>query len=175
MKRIAVGTFTWRGKTTPIAIRRHQDGLFLQRLYFAGEVHHAAEIDRGADPKIREQERTLAERLISELSATEFQPENYEDEYRKRVLKANRAEDRGPGDRTRRGRDPANDDRPGRNLEGEPRTEGTSEGGCYQSRAEDHARQAARPPTPSVVDSVGHGSPNGTARRQGRLFWFTRT
>ena len=25
-KRIAVGTFTWRGKTTPIAIRRHQEG-----------------------------------------------------------------------------------------------------------------------------------------------------
>jgi DNA end-binding protein Ku len=86
--RIAVGTFTWRGKTTPIAIRRHQDGLLLQRLYFAEEVHSAAEIDRGADPKIRDQERTLAERLISELSATEFHPENYEDEYRKRLLKA---------------------------------------------------------------------------------------
>jgi DNA end-binding protein Ku len=86
--RVAVGTFTWRGKTTPIAIRVHQDGLLLQRLYFANEVYKAVEIDRGADPKIRDQERTLAERLISELSATEFHPENYEDEYRKRVLKA---------------------------------------------------------------------------------------
>jgi DNA end-binding protein Ku len=66
----------------------HQDGLLLQRLYFAGEVYNAAEIDRGAEPKIRDQERTLAERLISELSATEFHPENYADEYRKRVLKA---------------------------------------------------------------------------------------
>jgi DNA end-binding protein Ku len=53
-RRIAVGTFTWRRKTTPIAIRRHQDGLVLQRLYFADEVHNAAEIDRGADPKIRD-------------------------------------------------------------------------------------------------------------------------
>jgi DNA end-binding protein Ku len=87
-RRVAVGTFTWRGKTTPIAIRLHQDGLLLQRLYFAGEVYNAAEIDRGAEPKIRDQERTLAERLISELSATEFHPENYEDEYRKRLLKA---------------------------------------------------------------------------------------
>src|SRR5262245_6164561 len=86
--RVAVGTFTWRGKTTPVAIRRHQDGLLLQRLYFAGEVHDAGEVDRGADPKIRDQERTLAERLISELSAAEFHPENYEDEYRKRLLKA---------------------------------------------------------------------------------------
>jgi DNA end-binding protein Ku len=87
-QRVAVGTFTWRGKTTPIAIRVHQEGLLLQRLYFAGEVYDAGEIDRGADPKIRDQERTLAERLISELSGTEFHPENYEDEYRKRLLKA---------------------------------------------------------------------------------------
>jgi DNA end-binding protein Ku len=86
--RVAVGTFTWRGKTTPIAIRVHQDGLALQRLYFADEIQNAAEIDRGTDPKIRDQERTLAERLISELASTEFQPENYEDEYRKRLLKA---------------------------------------------------------------------------------------
>jgi DNA end-binding protein Ku len=86
--RVAVGTFTWRGKTTPIAIRVHQDGLLLQRLYFAGEVHNAAEIDRGSEQKLRDQERMLAERLITELSGTEFHPENYEDEYRKRVLKA---------------------------------------------------------------------------------------
>ena len=52
--RVAVGTFTWRGKTTPIAIRIHQDGLLLQRLYFADEVQDASEIDRGADPKIRD-------------------------------------------------------------------------------------------------------------------------
>jgi DNA end-binding protein Ku len=87
-KRVAVGTFTWRGKTTPIAIRVHQNGLLLQRLYFAGEVHALSDIDRGPEQKIRDQERTLAERLISELSATEFHPENYKDEYRKRVLKA---------------------------------------------------------------------------------------
>jgi DNA end-binding protein Ku len=86
--RLAVGTFTWRGKTTPMAIRVHQEGLLLQRLYFAGEVHDSAEIERGAQPTIRDQERTLAERLINELSEPEFHPESYEDEYRKRVLKA---------------------------------------------------------------------------------------
>lgn len=86
--RSAVGTFTWRGKTTPITIRLHQDGLILQRLYFADEVHDGGEIDRGAEPKIRDQERTLAERLIRELTSPEFQPQSYEDEYRKRLLKA---------------------------------------------------------------------------------------
>ena len=39
--RVAIGSFTWRGKTTPIAIRVHQVGLLLQRLYFAGEVYDA--------------------------------------------------------------------------------------------------------------------------------------
>jgi DNA end-binding protein Ku len=87
-RRIAVGTFTWRGKTTPIAIRVHQDGLVLQRLHFGNEVYNAAEIDQGGEPKIRDQERTLAERLITELSETEFHPEKYEDEYRQRLLKA---------------------------------------------------------------------------------------
>jgi non-homologous end joining protein Ku len=48
--------------------------------YFADEVHNATEIAQGAEPKIRDQERTLAERLISELSETEFQPEKYEDQ-----------------------------------------------------------------------------------------------
>ncbi|HWC02670.1 MAG TPA: Ku protein [Methylomirabilota bacterium] len=86
--RVAVGTFTWRGKTTPIAIRSEQDGLILQRLFFADEVHDRMEIEQGAAPKLREQERTLAERLIEELSAAEFHPEAYEDDYRKRVLKA---------------------------------------------------------------------------------------
>jgi DNA end-binding protein Ku len=50
-KRIAVGTFTWRGKTTPIAIRVHQAGLLPQRLYFADEIHNAAEIDRAPSPR----------------------------------------------------------------------------------------------------------------------------
>jgi DNA end-binding protein Ku len=50
-QRVVVGTFTWRGKTTPIAIRAHQNGLLLQRLHFADEVQNAAEIDQGAAPK----------------------------------------------------------------------------------------------------------------------------
>ena len=110
-----------------------------------------AEIDRGAEPKIRDQERTLAERLISELSGTEF----HAGELRGRVPKAppegDRAEDRRSGDRARRGRGPACDDRPGRDTQGEPRTEGAGEGGSYQGRSEDHVREAASPPAPRVV------------------------
>ena len=147
--RVAVGTFTWRGKTTPIAIRRHQDGLLLQRLYFADEVHNAAEIDRGAEPKIRDQERTLAERLISELSGTEFQPENYEDEYRKRLLKA--IEQKVAGQEIERveveARPPTTD------CAGEPRTEGVGEGARRRSQSRSPRRRSGRPagcPSPKL-------------------------
>jgi non-homologous end joining protein Ku len=58
-RRIAVGTFISRGKTTPIAICPHQDGLLLRRLYFANEVYNATEIDQGAEPKIRDQSGRL--------------------------------------------------------------------------------------------------------------------
>ena len=115
-RRIAVGAFTWRGKTTPIAIRVHQDGLLLQRLYFADEVYNATEIDRGADPKIRDQERTLPERLISELSETEFQPEKYERTSTGRTS-SRQSNRRLPVRRSaRRGRSSASDDRSGRDA-----------------------------------------------------------
>ena len=51
-------------------------------------VQALSEIDMGAAPKLRDQELTLAERLISEVSGTELHPERYEDEYRKRLVKA---------------------------------------------------------------------------------------
>jgi DNA end-binding protein Ku len=85
---LGAGKHDNRGYRVLVRALEHQGGLLLQRLYFAGEVQDVSEIDHGAAPAIRDQERTLAERLISELSATEFHPENYEDEYRKRLAKA---------------------------------------------------------------------------------------
>ena len=96
--RMAVGTFTWRGKTTPIAIRLHQDGLLLQRLYFADEVQDASEIDRGAEPKIRDQERTLAERLIGRAGRDRVPPGALRGRVPEARPEGHRTEDRGSGD-----------------------------------------------------------------------------
>ena len=96
--RMAVGTFTWRGKTTPIAIRLHQDGLLLQRLYFADEVQDASEIDRGANPKIRDQERTLAERLIGRAGRDRVPPGALRGRVPEARPEGHRTEDRGSGD-----------------------------------------------------------------------------
>ena len=96
--RMAVGTFTWRGKTTPIAIRLHQDGLLLQRLYFGDEVQNASEIDRGGEPKIRDQERTLAERLIGRAGRDRVPPGALRGRVPEARPEGHRTEDRGSGD-----------------------------------------------------------------------------
>ena len=67
-------------------IRSSQNGLMLHTMYFADEVRDFNEIEKGESAKISGAETNLAMRLIDELSNDQFKPENYEDEYRQRVL-----------------------------------------------------------------------------------------
>ncbi|MBI2155052.1 MAG: Ku protein [Candidatus Rokubacteria bacterium] len=84
--RVALAKFVMRGKESLVLIRPAQSGLMLHTMYFADEVRDFGEIDKGASAKIKEGELELALRLIDELSNGEFKPEQYEDEYRLRVL-----------------------------------------------------------------------------------------
>lgn len=58
----------------------------LHTMYFADEVRNFGEIDKGASAKIKDGEMDLAVKLVEDLSNTEFKPEQYQDEYRLRVL-----------------------------------------------------------------------------------------
>ena len=58
----------------------------LHTMYFADEVRDFGEIEKGKSVKLRDGELQLAERLIDELSHDEFKPEQYQDDYRNRVL-----------------------------------------------------------------------------------------
>ncbi|MGH7299058.1 MAG: Ku protein [Candidatus Rokuibacteriota bacterium] len=84
--RVALATFVMRGKESLVLVRPAQDGLMLHTMYFADEVRDFGEIEKGKSVKLREGELQLAERLIDELSHDEFKPEQYQDEYRGRVL-----------------------------------------------------------------------------------------
>ncbi len=84
--RVALAKFVMRGKESLVLIRPAEAGLMLHTMYFADEVRNFGEIDKGHSAKIKEGELELALRLIDELSNDEFKPENYEDEYRVRVL-----------------------------------------------------------------------------------------
>lgn len=84
--RVALAKFVMRGKESLVLIRPAQGGLMLHTMYFADEVRAFGEIDKGGSAKIKEGELELALRLIDELSSEEFKPEQYQDEYRLRVL-----------------------------------------------------------------------------------------
>lgn len=84
--RVAVAKFVMRGKESLVLIRPAQDGLMLHTMYFADEVRNFGEIDKGASANIKNGEMDLAVKLVEDLSNTEFKPEQYQDEYRLRVL-----------------------------------------------------------------------------------------
>jgi DNA end-binding protein Ku len=84
--RVALAKFVMRGKESLVLVRPAQTGLMLHTMYFADEVRDFGEIDKGQSAKIKEGELELARRLIDELSHDEFKPDQYQDEYRLRVL-----------------------------------------------------------------------------------------
>lgn len=84
--KVALAKFVMRGKENLVLVRAAQKGLMLHTMYFADEVRDFTEIGKGEGAKVNDAEIDLAIRLISELSKPEFHPEQFEDEYRQRVL-----------------------------------------------------------------------------------------
>src|SRR5713101_9010679 len=83
--RVALATFVIRGKESLLLIRPAQHGLVLHTMYFADEVRDFGAIDQGQSATIKAGELELAVRLTAELSHKEFKPEQYADDYRRRV------------------------------------------------------------------------------------------
>ena len=84
--RVALTKFVMRGKENLVLIRPAEGGLMLHTMYFSDEIRNFGEIEKGAGAKIKDGELDLALRLVNELSSDEFKPEQYQDEYRLRVL-----------------------------------------------------------------------------------------
>jgi DNA end-binding protein Ku len=83
--RVALAQFVARGKEHLVLIRPYADGLVMHYLYHADEVRRFDEIDRGGEPAVRAGEVELARKLIEQLSADAFRPEQFSDEYRQRL------------------------------------------------------------------------------------------
>jgi DNA end-binding protein Ku len=84
--KVALAKFVMRGRENLVLLRSSQNGLMLHAMYFADEVRDFSEIEKGESAKISGAETNLAMRLIDELSNDQFKPEQYEDEYRQRVM-----------------------------------------------------------------------------------------
>jgi DNA end-binding protein Ku len=87
-QKVAIAQFTSHGKEQLVLIRPYQTGLVLHSMYYADEVRRFDEVGSGGDVKLRPNEVELARKLIEQLSAEEFHPEQYEDTYRDRVRAA---------------------------------------------------------------------------------------
>jgi len=85
-ERVALAKYVMRGKESLVLIRPSQHGLMLHTMYFADEVRDFGEVGKGESATLKEGELILALRLIEDLTHEEFKPEQYQDDYRQRVL-----------------------------------------------------------------------------------------
>jgi DNA end-binding protein Ku len=84
--RVAIAELVSRGKEQLVLIRPYRKGLVLHTMYHADEVRDFKDVPKGESVKISEKELELGVGLIDRLTSEEFNPENYKDEYRIRVL-----------------------------------------------------------------------------------------
>ena len=82
----AVAKFSTRGKQQLVLLRQARGGLILHALYYADEVRGFEEIDRGESLTLKAGELDLAVQFIEQLASASFEPQKYDDEYRKQVL-----------------------------------------------------------------------------------------
>jgi DNA end-binding protein Ku len=90
----AVARWVAAGKEHLVVIRPFEKGLALHTMYYADEVRDFDAIDL-EDAPVRDKEIQLAETLINELTETKFNPMQFKDEYRERLLEQIRAKARG--------------------------------------------------------------------------------
>jgi DNA end-binding protein Ku len=83
--KVAVASWVAAGKEHLVVVRPYEQGLVLHTMYYADEVRDFSAIDI-EDAPVREKEVALAEMLIDELTEKKFNPLQFKDEYRERLL-----------------------------------------------------------------------------------------
>jgi len=85
--RCALARWAWKGKQYVVQVRATDDGLVLQQLFYADEVRSLKDLDiEQADPSAAELK--LALQLIDQIAADSYEPTEYQDEEKKRILAA---------------------------------------------------------------------------------------
>lgn len=85
--RCALAKWAWKAKQYVAQVRANDDGLILQQLRYAAEVRSLADLDI---PKatVSKPELQLALQLVDQIAADHFDPEQFHDEEKARVLAA---------------------------------------------------------------------------------------
>jgi DNA end-binding protein Ku len=87
-ERVGVAKYTMRGKERLVLIRPYEGGLMLHTMYYNDEIRTFGEIDHGANAPVKESELVLAKRLLDDLTQKKFNPSEFKDNYRERVIEA---------------------------------------------------------------------------------------
>ena len=85
---VALAQHVSRGKERLVLIRPFADGLALHTLYYADEVRAFDEVERGPKATVKPAETSLARKLIEQLAADGFAPQQYHDHWRERLQEA---------------------------------------------------------------------------------------
>src|SRR5690606_16621788 len=84
--KVAVGRFVMREREYVAAIQPHGPGLLLSTLNYSYEIRDINELDVLSDPpKLKKQEIDLAKKLVDQLTADEFELEEFRDEFADRL------------------------------------------------------------------------------------------
>lgn len=85
--RCALAKWAWKGKQYVVQVRPAEEGLVLQQLLYADEVRSMKDLDI-EKAKVTEAELKLALQLIEQISEEGYDPKQFEDEEKKRILAA---------------------------------------------------------------------------------------
>ena len=85
--RCALARWRWKGKQYVVQVRRADDGLVLQQLLYAAEVRSLKDLDI-EQATVSDAELKLALQLIQQIAKDEYDPAEFKDEERSRMLAA---------------------------------------------------------------------------------------
>jgi DNA end-binding protein Ku len=83
--RIGIGKYAARGKQYLVMVRPMQNGLVMEQLHYPDELRAFSEVPI-EDATVKPAELKLATQLIEQAASEKFEPENYRDEVRERML-----------------------------------------------------------------------------------------
>lgn len=83
--RAAIAKYAARGKGYLVLVRPMGEGLVMEQLKYPDEVRSFSEVPLG-DGEVKEEELKLAMQLVEQASSDKFNPEDYRDEVRERIL-----------------------------------------------------------------------------------------
>lgn len=86
-KRVALARWAWKSKQYVVQVRPAEEGLVLQQLLYADEVRSLKDLDIETVP-VSDAEVQLATQLIEQISTDNYDPAQFKDEEKDRILAA---------------------------------------------------------------------------------------